>query len=413
MKKILTLVMTMALLFVAVISNNPFDIVVKSATEGIYEYSYTDTFAEIRNVYHNGPEEDIIIPSTLGGLPVTRIRKDAFRHSAFITGITIPDSVTYIGECAFEECLSLTKVKIGSGIETISCEAFNLCRKLTSITLPDKVISIDGGVFKNTGYYNNSNNWENGMLYIGKHLISAKPSISGSCTIKSDTLDIAEGTFSNCTNITDVIIPDSVVNIGEFAFNLCKSLKSITLGKGVQNIGVYAFDTFGKIENVYYRGTYEDAQKITINFSNEKLTNAKWYYNSCIGKAEHDYANPCDSVCTSCGFKRKISHFYDNECDYFCNECSSKRKAPHIYSNDEDLICNGCEYERQLYTPGDINNNGLIDLTDVVVLAQLIAGWDVECNNAAADTNADGYVTLTDIVHLSQYIAKWDEIILS
>ena len=63
------------------------------------------------------------------------------------------------------------------------------------------------------------------------------------------------------------------------------------------------------------------------------------------------------------------------------------------------------------YTPGDINDNGSVDLTDVTALAQYVAGWDITYNEKALDVNGDGFVTLTDVVHLSQYVAGWDVVL--
>ena len=62
--------------------------------------------------------------------------------------------------------------------------------------------------------------------------------------------------------------------------------------------------------------------------------------------------------------------------------------------------------------PGDANDDGKINLDDVVVLAQYVAEWDIECNEAALDVNGDGIVNLDDIVHLAQYVAEWEGIVL-
>lgn len=61
---------------------------------------------------------------------------------------------------------------------------------------------------------------------------------------------------------------------------------------------------------------------------------------------------------------------------------------------------------------GDLNKDFSIDLVDVTLLAQYVAGWDVDCDPTALDVNADTDVNLMDIVHLSQYVAGWEEIVL-
>jgi len=62
------------------------------------------------------------------------------------------------------------------------------------------------------------------------------------------------------------------------------------------------------------------------------------------------------------------------------------------------------------YTPGDIDNNQIVDLQDVARLAQVVAGWQVDCNDEACNVNGDTGVNLTDVVHLSQYVAGWSGI---
>lgn len=60
------------------------------------------------------------------------------------------------------------------------------------------------------------------------------------------------------------------------------------------------------------------------------------------------------------------------------------------------------------YTPGDLNSDGSINSIDAVLLAQFIAGWDVELDEMAADCNGDGSINSIDAVLLAQYIAGWD-----
>lgn len=71
-------------------------------------------------------------------------------------------------------------------------------------------------------------------------------------------------------------------------------------------------------------------------------------------------------------------------------------------------------YAPAAYIPGNIDNDpeGIVDLSDVVVLAQVVAEWDVPCNEAALDVNGDSKVDLQDIVHLAQYVAGWEGIVL-
>ena len=177
---------------------------------------------------------------------VTTIGNSVFYASDF-TSVTIPDSVTSIGEGAFDSCYSLTSVTIPDSVTSIGNFAFFMCCNLENISIPESVISIGYDAFTYTGLYYNEDNWENNVLYIDNCLIVTRDSYGeGSsivdCSIKSGTRLIADHAFSECYNLRSVTIPDSVVIIGNGAFEYCENLEDVTIGKGVTTIGDAAFN---------------------------------------------------------------------------------------------------------------------------------------------------------------------------
>lgn len=172
---------------------------------------------------------------------VTIIDSSAFSGCAGLTSITIPNSVTCIYPNAFNSCTSLTNITIPNSVKKIDEWAFAGCTKLTSITISDSVTDISYSAFDETGYYNNEANWKDDVLYIGNVLLQAKPTITGTYSIKSGTKVIAGHAFGNCKSLTGIIIPDSVVSIGYSAFWYCENLSSVIIPNGVTSINNNTF----------------------------------------------------------------------------------------------------------------------------------------------------------------------------
>ncbi len=167
----------------------------------------------------------IIIPNG-----VTALGTSVFQDCYYLSSVTMPNALTYIGYAAFNRCSSLTSIVIPDGVKSISNSIFRGCSALLTIILPDQAIEISADAFIDTALVRDIQNWDNGVLYIGKHLIRARAdyqTLPSSYHIREGTLTIAGGAFHSCESLTDITIPDSVTLIGVGAFNSCKGLQSV------------------------------------------------------------------------------------------------------------------------------------------------------------------------------------------
>lgn len=165
---------------------------------------YVITGVDVENI----PAE-VVLPSTYEGLPVSMCNADFGER---ITSLVITSPVV-LGNC------------------------FNNSTNLANITFTTDEVHLGAGTFLNTAYYNDESNWVDDILYIGKHLIVAKETISD-VNIRSETVNIADGAFRDCTNISHITIPDGVRTV-QGGFN--ENLETIIIPDSVTTINDSAF----------------------------------------------------------------------------------------------------------------------------------------------------------------------------
>lgn len=255
-------------------------------TDVRFSQAGTVTYCKDYLLYKVNNCESLTLPESL-----TSIGNWTFRGMSKLGSIVIPNTVTTIGEYAFADDSALESAKLSTSCAWLQQGLFSECGKLLSITIPMVVTKMDTQMFTNCksltavtfedgtdliemGY--GASNKEYGLfrdcpiesLYLGRWLSYSTKDNSGNdapnrapfChipTLKNLTIGKNVGVidkfmFSYCTGLEDVFLPDNITSIGMWGFRGCTSLKSVRLSQNLSQIADYGFSECSSLDNVVF-----------------------------------------------------------------------------------------------------------------------------------------------------------------
>ena len=219
----------------------------------VYKYSL-DEDGNATITGYSGSVSALAIPQTIDGHKVVAIGEGAFKGTCLVN-VTIPDTVTVIGDSAFENCDNLKNVKISENLKKLGMMAFGNCDALTEVKVPKSITTVIYNDFYNPvrGPFTGSDSlqtvvFEEGMTWLPAYILSG---CSGFTTVKipETVTEIGGGAFSDCSRLESIEIPESVTEIGSHTFSNTK-LESIRVPDTVTDMGDHVFSGCTELKEV-------------------------------------------------------------------------------------------------------------------------------------------------------------------
>lgn len=324
-------------------------------TEGSNDMFYYLKYSDHISITGSKSQTDnLVIPETIDGLPVTKIDLYSFEFLS-IKSVTFPDSLKEIDSYSFSDCPNLTEVTLPANIERLGFHVFENCTSLKTINFPDHLVKTNDFTFENTPWLDEQRK-ANPLVIVNNAVIDARTT-TGDVVVPSGVKYVAGGAFSKNDKVTSVVLPTSVTEIADSTFWMCSNLKSVDM-KGAEVIGVTAFGYCEKLSELKISKKLKTIQ--TLAFSD------------CNGSANIT--------------------FYGTENDW---------KNVEIIDEDNFLKNARITFEKDFIeeVTGDVNSDGVFDKNDI----NLLSTWLVDSQNAdmkkwkAGDLDSDGELTCFDL----------------
>ena len=389
--------------------------------DGIY-YNLGENEAEVAGANANMLTGGMVIPEqiTYGGkvYKITSIAPSAFENTD-ITSISIPQSISAIGESAFNGCSKLTKAYFSSIEHICNIERANNTsnplfyahhlyinnKEITSITIPASVEKIKSWAFEGCTFLT-SINIEYGVISIEQSAFYGDIGIK-SIIIPESVIAIGPQAFQNCIGLTSISIPNSVTLIDNHAFRGCTGIKDVSIGESITTIGQYAFYSCTEMERCELKGhvqeigesAFENCKNLMSIHLPKDINIPSKLFSGCISLS---------SVLMEDGIGEISNEAFKN--------CSSLQsiKLPSSVNSIGDAAFEGCstlksiDLSEQLKSIGSRTFSGCEKLREIIIPAYVMSIGDGAfdgCKNLSMLILEDGESTI-NLGHAGEYYKK-------
>lgn len=227
------------------------------------DFDCTAENGEVTITDYTGTREHVLIPSEIGGFPVTALADKAF-YEKHVTTVVVPDSVTEIGDLCFSGDNYLVSLTLPDGLAELSYGALESCYSLMDFELPKGLKTIGEGALQSIFYLTHLTipagvtdiEQMNFLMMHGLEEVSvAEGSTSFTYDAENGLLMTADKArllhcFFHLAPQKKIILPEGMKTIDPFAFHYDVTVEKIVLPEGTETIGLLAFGICPKLTEI-------------------------------------------------------------------------------------------------------------------------------------------------------------------
>ena len=396
------------------------------------------SISKIKETFNGCPITEMTVSSsnpyfTLSGSFL--LSKDKTKVHYYLGGDTafyakIPSTVTEICDSAFSDHDYLTSVSLPSSLTKIGDYAF--CNvQISSFSFPDSLESIGYEAFLGTPWLESQ---PDGLVYAGKVAYLYKGTVPSSVSFKSDTKGIAGGAFEKSASLKSVTFPSTLTNIGKNAFSYCTKLSSLRLPRNLKSIGEQAFSNCGSVTSLVLRSSVTELgdscfmnckalKSLELSQNLTKIPSACFW--NCVA-LEGDIVIP-KSVEYSGDYAfmdtDKVNSFtvLNPDLEYeqvFQNSFGYGNNSRRMYGFKDSTAQKYASDNGWLFTAitdvkGDANFDGVVNIRDITAIQRAVSDFQALSPQAISniDMTHNSKADIDDATYIQRYLAEFSVVL--